>query len=145
MSYDIETIGWTTDAVVKPFKGFDFHFLFTYQSPKYKKYETGVTFSDGTTSGINATGNIVTEIPKVLIELDPSYNITKDLKVWASFRYFSKTYANIKKCLLFQRPLGNIRWNKLECEQTFVLKRNCDKLLEPDRGERKYFGSRAGR
>ena len=26
-----------------------------------------------------------------------SYNITKDLKVWASFRYFSKTYANIKK------------------------------------------------
>ena len=58
LSYDIETIGWTTDAVVKPFKGFDFHFLFTYQSPKYKKYETGVTFSDGTTSGINATGNI---------------------------------------------------------------------------------------
>ena len=54
LSYDIETIGWTTDAVVKPFKGFDFHFLFTYQSPKYKKYETGVTFSDGTTSGINA-------------------------------------------------------------------------------------------
>src|SRR5699024_4008577 len=69
LSYDIETIGWTTDAVVKPFKGFDFHFLFTYQSPKYKKYETGVTFSDGTTSGINATGNIVTEIPKVLIEI----------------------------------------------------------------------------
>ena len=52
LSYDIETIGWTTDAVVKPFKGFDFHFLFTYQSPKYKKYETEVTFGDGTTSGI---------------------------------------------------------------------------------------------
>lgn len=114
LSYDIETIGWTTDAVVKPFKGFDFHFLFTYQSPKYKKYETGVTFSDGTTSGINATGNIVTEIPKVLIELDPSYNITKDLKVWASFRYFSKTYANIKNAYYFNgrwETFGGINWN----------------------------------
>lgn len=27
----------------------------------------------------------------------------------------------ILKCLLFQRPLGNIRWNKLECEQTLSL------------------------
>ena len=36
LSYDIETIGWTTDAVVKPFKGFDFHFLFTYQMPEVK-------------------------------------------------------------------------------------------------------------
>lgn len=114
LSYDIETIGWTTDAVVKPFKGFDFHFLFTYQSPKYKKYETEVTFGDGTTSGINATGNIVTEIPKVLIELDPSYNITKDLKVWASFRYFSKTYANIKNAYYFNgrwETFGGVNWN----------------------------------
>ena len=48
LSYDIQTIGWTTDAVIKPFKGFNFHFLFTYQSPTYKKYETSVTFKDGT-------------------------------------------------------------------------------------------------
>lgn len=27
LSYDIKTIGWTTDAVIKPFKGFDFHFF----------------------------------------------------------------------------------------------------------------------
>ncbi len=114
LSYDIETIGWTTDAVVKPFKGFDFHFLFTYQSPKYKKYETGVTFSDGSTSSINATGNIVTEIPKVLIELDPSYYLTKDLKIWASLRYFSKTYANIKNAYYFNgrwETFGGINWD----------------------------------
>ena len=113
LSYDIETIGWTTDAVIKPFKGFAFHFLFTYQSPKYKKYETSVVFSDGTESGINATGNIVTEIPKVLIELDPSYCITPDLKVWASFRYFSKTYANIKNAYYFNgrwETFGGINW-----------------------------------
>lgn len=113
LSYDIKTIGWTTDAVIKPFKGFNFHFLFTYQSPTYKKYETSVTFKDGTIGEINATGNIVTEIPKVLVELDPSYNITNDLRVWASFRYFSKTYANIKNAYYFNgrwETFGGVNW-----------------------------------
>ena len=40
---------------------FDHHFLFTYQKPTYKKYETSVTFSDGYVGQINATGNIVAE------------------------------------------------------------------------------------
>ena len=54
---------------------FDFHFLFTYQKPTYKKYETSVTFSDGTPGNINATGNIVAEIPQILIELEhPEHN-----------------------------------------------------------------------
>lgn len=113
LSYDIQTVGWTTDAVIKPFKGFDFHFLFTYQVPKYKKYETGVTFPDGSEAGINATGNIVAEIPKVLVELDPSYMVTKDLKVWASFRYFSKTYANINDAYYFNgrwETFGGVNW-----------------------------------
>lgn len=113
LSYDIQTMGWTTDAVLKPFKGFDFHFLFTYQVPKYKKYETGVTFPDGSVSSIDATGNIVAEIPKVLIELDPSYMITKDLKIWASFRYFSKTYANINDAYYFSgrwETFGGLNW-----------------------------------
>lgn len=114
LSYDIQTMGWTTDAVIKPFKGFDFHFLFTYQVPKYKKYETGVTFPDGSVSKIDATGSIVAEIPKVLVELDPSYMITKDLKVWASFRYFSKTYANINDAYYFNgrwEIFGGLNWN----------------------------------
>lgn len=114
LTYDIETIGWTTDAQVKPFKGFDFHFLFTYQQPKYKKYETSVTFSDGTVSSINATGNMVTEIPKVLIELDPSYTFLDDaVRLWASFRYFSKTYANIKNAYYFNgrwETFGGVEW-----------------------------------
>lgn len=115
LSYDIKTIGWTTDAVVKPFRGAELHFLFTYQKPTYKKYETSVTFSDGTQSGINATGNIVTEIPKVLVEIDPSYTFLKNdaLRVWASFRYFSKTYANIKNAYYFNgrwETFGGVDW-----------------------------------
>ena len=113
LSYDIQTWGWTTDAVMHPFKGFDFHCLFTYQKPTYKKFETSVTFNDGYTGNINATGNIVAEIPEILIELDPSYMITKDIKLWTSFRYFSKTYANINEAYYFNghwETFGGVNW-----------------------------------
>ena len=113
LTYDIQTIGWTTDAVAHPFKGFDFHFLFTWQKPTYKKYETSITFNDGYVGNINATGNIVAEIPQVLIELDPSYMILHNLKVWASFRYFSKTYANINDAYYFNghwETFGGLNW-----------------------------------
>ena len=81
LTYDIQTWGWTTDVVAHPFKGFDFHFLFTYRKPTYKKYETSVKFASGYEGKINATGNIVAEVPQVLIELDPSYMITPELKL----------------------------------------------------------------
>lgn len=87
--------------------------VFTYQKPTYKKYETSVTFSDGTVGSIKATGNIVAEIPQVLIEIDPSYMITKDLKIWTSFRYFSKTYANINEAYYFNghwETFGGVNW-----------------------------------
>ena len=113
LTYDIKTLGWTTDVVARPFKGFDLHFLFTYQKPTYKKYETSVTFSDGYEGSINATGNIVAEIPQVIVEIDPSYMITKDLKIWTSFRYFSKTYANINDAYYFNgrwETFGGLNW-----------------------------------
>ncbi len=113
LTYDIKTLGWTTDVVASPVKGLDIHFLFTYQKPTYKKYETSVTFNDGYVGSINATGNIVAEIPKVLIELDPSYMITKTLKIWTSFRYFSKTYANINDAYYFNghwETFGGVNW-----------------------------------
>lgn len=100
-NYDIKTIGWTTDGVLSPFKNFNLHFLFTYQKPTYEKFETTVTFSDGTSKSINATGNNVTEIPEVLIEIDPSYTIADKINIWTSFRYFSKTYANLSNALYF--------------------------------------------
>lgn len=113
LTYDIQTLGWTTDVVAHPFKGFDLHFLFTYQKPTYKKYETSVEFSDGYVGEINATGNIVAEIPQVIVEIDPSYMITKDLKIWTSFRYFSKTYANINDAYYFNgrwETFGGLNW-----------------------------------
>lgn len=113
LTFDIQTLGWTTDVVARPFKGFDFHFLFTYQKPTYKKYETAITFNDGYVGKINATGNVVAEIPQVLVELDPSYMITDNLKIWASFRYFSKTYANINEAYYFKghwETFGGINW-----------------------------------
>ncbi len=113
LTYDIKTLGWTTDIVAHPFKGFDLHFLFTYQKPTYKKYETAVTFSDGYVGTINATGNIVAEIPQVIVEIDPSYMITKDLKLWTSFRYFSKTYANLNDAYYFNgrwETFGGLNW-----------------------------------
>ena len=54
---------------------------------------------------VNANEMIVKEIPQILVELDPSYNITKDLRLWLSFRYFGKTYANLQEALYF-----NGRW-----------------------------------
>ena len=63
---------------------------------------------------VNANGMIVKEIPQVLVELDPSYNITKDLRLWLSFRYFGKTYANLQEALYFNgrwETFGGINWN----------------------------------
>ncbi|MDR1595086.1 MAG: TonB-dependent receptor, partial [Prevotellaceae bacterium] len=104
-NYNIQTIGWTTDAIVSPFRNFDLHFLLTYQKPTYKKFETTVNFKDKDGQErafpVSATGNIVTEIPQILIEIDPGYTIAEKVKLWTSFRYFSKTYANLSNALYF--------------------------------------------
>ena len=111
--YNIQTLGWTTSAEIDPFKGFHLHALFTYQKPVYKNYNASVTFSDGTEMSVNANNMIVKEIPQILVELDPSYNITKDLRLWLSFRYFGKTYANLQEALYFNgrwETFGGINW-----------------------------------
>lgn len=93
--YDIQTLGWTTDIVANPFKGFSLHYLVTFQDPVYKNY-------DFTAFGNNYSYNDknVLEVSKVLMEIDPSYSY-KDFKVWASFRYFSKQFANQTNALFF--------------------------------------------
>ena len=112
--YSIQTIGWTTSAKIDPFKGFHLHALFTYQKPKYNNYKVDVTFKDGQTFNLDASGNIVKEIPQILVELDPSYNITENLRIWLSFRYFGKTYANLTDALYFNghwETFAGINWN----------------------------------
>lgn len=110
--YGIKTIGWTTSAEIRPFKGFNFHALFTYQKPTYNNYFIKSPFEG--VPDLDANGNIVKEIPQILIELDPSYNITDDIRVWLSFRYFGKTYANLTNALFFNgrwETFGGVTWN----------------------------------
>lgn len=101
VSYDIETLGWTTDVVTTPFKNFNLHVLFTLQSPKYKNYSGTVNFESGESADFNFSDNIVKGVSKVLIEIDPSYQ-WNNLRIWASARYFSKEYANLTNSLTFK-------------------------------------------
>lgn len=111
--YNIHTLGWTTSAEIDPFSNFHLHALFTWQKPQYSNYNASVTFNNGTTMGVNADNMIVKEIPQILIELDPSYNITKDVHAWLSFRYFGKTYANLQEAFYFNghwETFGGVNW-----------------------------------
>lgn len=95
ISYDVNTIGWTTDFLFTPFKGFQLHALLTLQNPKYENYEFEV-FGEK----YNNNGNIARSVSKTLIEIDPSYSWGK-FRLWASARYFSKEYANYPNTLIF--------------------------------------------
>jgi hypothetical protein len=90
VSYDIKTFGWTTDMVVSPFKNFTLHALLTIQKPQFENYTVdafGQTF--------NYSSNNVPGISKTLVELDPSYQVTPDFRVWVSLRYFGKQFGNL--------------------------------------------------
>lgn len=91
----IQTMGWVTDAKISLFEGFQLHFMFTLQSPQYKKYEF-----DAFNKHYDFKGKIVPEQSKILLEIDPCYTIQK-FNVWASFRYFSKQYANVGNSVYF--------------------------------------------
>lgn len=110
--YGIKTIGWTTSAEIHPFKGFNLHALFTYQKPTYNNYFIKSPFEG--VPDLNANGNIVKEIPQILVELDPSYSINDKVRIWLSFRYFGKTYANLTNALYFNgrwETFGGVTWN----------------------------------
>ncbi len=94
--YNIQTIGWTSDIVLKPFKGFNLHYLITFQDPVYKSF-TFTAFGND----YDYSDNNVLQISKVLMEIDPSY-IYKKWRFWLSFRYFSKQYANLTNALYFK-------------------------------------------
>lgn len=97
--YDIQTIGWTTDFNIHPFKGAMLHFLFTLQNPQYKNFDFEVYGNNYDYNNKN-----VLSISKTLMEIDPSYTFGKanDWRVWTSFRYNSKVYANITNVLYFE-------------------------------------------
>ena len=88
--YDIKTVGWTTDMVLKPFDNFQLHYLLTLQNPEYNNYSWTNPFNG---RAISYNNNIVTGISKVLMEIDPSYSINK-FRFGLNFRYFSKQYVS---------------------------------------------------
>ena len=102
--YSMDAVGWTTDVVLTPFKGFAFHGLFTFRSPKYRDYSFKPTFSDGYSETFDFSGKRITSSSSVEIELEPSYQWNK-WRLWLSARYYSKQYVNITNSLYF-----NPRW-----------------------------------
>ena len=99
--YDVATMGWTTDMVLTPFKGFTFHGLFTYQDPKYKNFTFQPVFSDGAGERYDFNDKNVVGMSKVIVELDPSYEFDR-WRVWLSLRYQSKQYINRTNSLYFK-------------------------------------------
>lgn len=111
-SYDVNTIGWTTDVLFSPFKGFNLHLLLTLQNPKYENYAMTIDYEAKTSDGkhtstyqdvVDNSGNVARSVSKTLIEIDPSYTwgTGNKFRVWASARYFSKEYANYPNTLVF--------------------------------------------
>ena len=98
-SSGIEKMGWTTDAMFTPFKGFTFHAMVTLQSPKY----TGYKF-EAFNKTYDFSGKTVTKQSKLIVELDPNYTYDR-FNIWASFRYYGKQYANVGNSVYF-----NGRW-----------------------------------
>ncbi|KQB42853.1 TonB-dependent receptor [Flavobacterium daejeonense] len=101
--YDLETLGWTTDIVANPFKGFNIHYLLTLQNPKYKNYSYSAF-------GVNydISNKTIPELSKVLMEVDPSYTFMKgSLRAWISFRYFGKQYANQTNAFFYKGWVEN--------------------------------------
>lgn len=99
--HNLQTLGWVTDVIAKPFKNFELHTMFTLQTPEYDGFEFE---SYGTVYNFN--GKVPGGISEILVEIDPSYYFAKrKLKAWASFRYFSKQYASFSN-LLYYKP----RW-----------------------------------
>lgn len=98
-SSGIETMGWTTDAMFTPFKGFTVHAMVTLQSPKY----TGYKF-EAFNKTYDFSGKTVTKQSKLIVELDPNYTYDR-FNIWASFRYYGKQYANVGNSVYF-----NGRW-----------------------------------
>lgn len=104
LTYNIESLGWTTDAMITPFKGFNLHAQITIRNPKYKDFIFSPTFSDNVTEHYDFSGKNVTNLHKVEVSLDPSYTY-KEWRIWLSARYISKQYINKTNSLYFKERI----------------------------------------
>ena len=118
--YDISTLGWTTEIVASPFKNFNIHFLLTLQKPIYKNFSYSafdITY--------NYNDNIIPELSKVLMEIDPSYTFMGGkMRGWVSLRYFGKQYGNPTNAFYY-----NPRWENF-CGLDYTISRNLNLKLQ---------------
>lgn len=98
IKYGVQTFGWTTDVVFKPVKGLQIHALFTLQDPKYMNLAFTPEFKDGYKETFDMSGNTVTSVPRLILELNPSYTY-KWFNVWVSIRYSGRRMANMTNSL----------------------------------------------
>lgn len=118
ITYGVESFGWTTDAIINPFNGFNLHLQFTLRDPKYRNFVFNPTFSDGVTEHYDFSGNNVTGLHKMEFTMDPSYTI-RDWRFWLTARYISKQFINKTNSLYF-----NGRWETFGGID-YKLNRNC--------------------
>ena len=114
--YDMEVLGWTTDMILTPFKGFTFHGLFTFRIPRYQNYSFKPVFSDGYSEEYDFSGKRITSSSGTEIELEPSYETGK-WRLWISARYYSRRYINITNTLFLSprwETFGGVdfKWNE---------------------------------
>lgn len=124
--YGLSTLGWTTDIMANPFKGFTLHFLTTLQNPQYKDFEYsayGVTYS--------YTNNTITSLSKFLMEIDPSYTFAKGkVRAWLSLRYFGKQYGNPTNAFYYNGWWENFGGIDLNFSRSFNLKFQVTNFLD---------------
>lgn len=99
--YGISSVGWTTDVMVYPFKDFALNLAFTVRNPKYKDFNFNPTFSDGITQHYDFNGRNVTNLHKIELTVNPSYNVAL-WRFWLTARYISKQYINKTNSLYFK-------------------------------------------
>lgn len=119
--YGIGTLGVTLDGTAR-YSGFAMHLLCTWQDPRYRNYNNDFVFSDGSVSSICYTGRHVTGISQVMLELDPSYT-WKNVKLWASARYYSRQYASRTNLAYFSghwETFAGVDWNVVDGLQLSV-------------------------
>ena len=100
LCHGIESAGWTTDAIITPFKGFNLHLGAILRNPIYTDFVFEPTFSDGVTEHYDFSGKNVTGLHNMEFTLDPSYTY-KQWRVWLTARYISKQYINKTNSLYF--------------------------------------------
>lgn len=91
----IRTMGWKTDVLFTPGRGFKMNVVFTLQSPKLADYSFSAYGKD-----YNFAGNYAPNLSTVLLDMTPSYTY-KNFNISATIRYENKKYANVGNSVYF--------------------------------------------